>query len=279
MADSDLKQLHLKIMELVSLFDQFCKQHDIEYYLLGGTALGAVRHKGFIPWDDDFDVCMTPSNYQKFLELSRQNFTYPLYLQEENSEEWPLFFSKVRLSGTTYIEEDVVGRNMHHGIFIDVMCLINLFDSKPLQFAQYLAAKTLSTNALAAKGYITNAKTKKFLLWVSHRMIGARIKRALLAFVRCLNNRETFDVGHFFGRAPFKKAVFPSEVFGAPRMLQFEGAELPAPHYVEDYLRRRFGEHYMRLPSEETKREYPSHAFIVDVNKDFKSYPEGGSDE
>ena len=63
---SDLRQLQNKILELVEYFDAFCAKYNIEYYLMGGTALGAVRHKGFIPWDDDFDVFMDKENYNKF---------------------------------------------------------------------------------------------------------------------------------------------------------------------------------------------------------------------
>ena len=124
MNNKELKLLHNKIIELVHYFDFFCKENKIVYYLMGGTALGAVRHSGFIPWDDDFDVFMDRENYLKFLSVAKYNLdTDKYYFQKENTKELPLYFSKIRMNNTTFIEKDVVGRDMHHGVYIDVMCL------------------------------------------------------------------------------------------------------------------------------------------------------------
>ena len=83
----DLKELQNKMLELVEYFDIFCGKHDIVYYLMGGTALGAVRHAGFIPWDDDFDVFMDYKNYQKFCHIIKYDLDKEKYFfQEENYE-------------------------------------------------------------------------------------------------------------------------------------------------------------------------------------------------
>ena len=115
----DIKDFQYKILEIAFYFDEFCKKYDIEYYLMGGSALGAVRHHGFIPWDDDFDVFMTFNNYHKFLHYASIHLdTEKFHLQRENSTEWPLFFSKLRMNGTTCIEKGY--NKMHQGIYFVV---------------------------------------------------------------------------------------------------------------------------------------------------------------
>ena len=148
-------------------FDYFCAENKITYYLMGGSALGAIRHKGFIPWDDDFDVFMDNENYHKFCKAASNKLDTDLfYFQKENTKEWPLFFSKIRMNGTTMIEKDVVGRAMHHGIYIDVMCLNKTVKSKAFRYVQYLAARILSATALSKNGYVTTSFVKRFLLMI-----------------------------------------------------------------------------------------------------------------
>ena len=156
-----LKRLHRVLTEMAVEFDHFCKEYDICYYMMGGTALGALRHSGFIPWDDDFDVFMDRSNYEKFLKLAPKHLNPKrYYIQKEDTEEWPLHFSKVRLNGTKYLEVGDEERSMHKGIFIDVMCLNNTFETTTLRFLQYLAGKFLSAAALKVRDYKTNSPLK-----------------------------------------------------------------------------------------------------------------------
>ena len=113
----DISKLHADILIIADSFHKFCSKNNIKYYLLGGTALGAARHQGFIPWDDDFDVCMDFENYNKFLELwDSAGLHKEFYLQCENTEEWPLYFSKLRLNNSKYLEREDIGRVMHNGV-------------------------------------------------------------------------------------------------------------------------------------------------------------------
>ncbi len=269
----ELKSLQKKILEIAEYFDRFCREHDIVYYLMGGTALGAVRHSGFIPWDDDFDVFMDYKNYQKFLKiaaekLDKNNF----YLQMEDTEEWPMYFSKIRMNNTTYIEEDIKNRDMHHGIYIDIMCLNNCSELKPLRYLQYFGARILNARALAQRGYITHSIVKKLMLMIAKYGMNGWIKKWLLKFVRQYNNRETVMVGHFFGRAPFLKTSFPKDFLDTPRYMAFENLMLPVPNKIEEYLEVRYGERYMDPPSAKVKALYPSHAYIVDVDNSYEKY-------
>ncbi len=276
MTTKELKTLQNKILEIVRYFDGFCQKNDITYYLMGGSALGAMRHSGFIPWDDDFDVFMDHVNYKKFLNivddtLDKKRF----YFQRENTEEWPMYFSKIRMNGTTFIEEDVKNRDMHHGIYIDIMCLNNSSDIKIVRYMQYISARILNTRALTKKGYITNAKFKTIALTVSKYIINGVVKNSLLNFIRSFNKKESKLVGHFFGRAPFLKTSFPKVFLGNPRYVKFEDIMLPVPDNVEEYLEVRYGENYMKLPSDEVKALYPSHAYIVDTLSSYEKYTKG----
>lgn len=273
MANIELKELQQVILEIVLDFNAFCSENNITYYLMGGSALGAMRHKGFIPWDDDFDVFMDSDNYFKFLKIARNKLnTDKYYFQEENTKEWPLFFSKVRMNNTTFIEKDVATRIMHHGIYIDIMCLNYAFEIKYLRRLQYLSARILSSSALSKRGYIANSKIKKILLLASRVLTVGPLKKMLLSFVRINNSNKTSLVGHFFGRAPFPKTTFPVDFLSEPRYTSFEGVLLPVPKEVERYLVVRYGNKYMELPSKEEMAKYPSHAHIVDTKKSYKNY-------
>lgn len=260
-----LRDLQKTILMIVDDFDIFCTKHGITYYMMGGTALGAMRHKGFIPWDDDFDVFMDRYNYKKFLAAADKFLDQKkYYLQREDTTEWPLFFSKLRLNDTLYLEHDNQGREMHQGIFIDIMCLNNTFANKPLRYMQYLSGRILLAYALARRGYDTGSFFKKVALLCA-RVVGFRpLKAALLGIIRGLNGRERAYVGHFLGRAPFPATSFKSSYLGPPRRVPFEDRTLPVPSNVEAYLYVRFGPRYMEMPSQEVRDKYPVHA--LDVN-------------
>ena len=273
MDDKDLKLLHNKILEIAEYFDEFCNENGIVYYLMGGTALGAVRHRGFIPWDDDYDIFMDYKNYKKLLSLVDGKIDKSkYYFQKEDTKEWPMYFSKIRMNGTAFIEKGLVGKKMHHGIYIDIMCLNNTYNIKGIRYIHYLFARILNTKALSDNGYMTNSLIKKSALFLSRITIIGYFRRLLLWIVRVLNNYNTLLVGHFFGRAPFNKTSFPFSFLGKQRYMKFENLMLPVPNNVEGYLKVRYGSNYMDIPSDEEKMKYPSHAYIVDTFKSYKEY-------
>lgn len=273
MTKIDLQDLHNVILEIALDFDNFCKENNITYYLMGGSALGAMRHKGFIPWDDDFDVFMDRDNYLEFIKVARSKLdTSKYYFQEEDTEEWPLFFSKIRMNNTTFIEKDVVDRKMHHGIYIDIMCLNYTYNNKLLRYFQYIVARILSSSALSKKGYITKSKTKKMILVISRFLTFGPLKNILLKIVRVKKPKKSNLIAHFFGRAPFSKTTFLASYLSIPKHVLFNGLLLPVPKEVEKYLAIRYGNKYMELPSKKEKDKYPSHAYIVDTKKSYKDY-------
>ena len=95
-----VKHLQRVILGIITDIDALCQKNSIDYYLVGGSTIGAVRHKGFIPWDDDLDIIMTHANYEKFIKVCNEQLDREKYYFQEGRKDWPLNYSKVRLRHT-----------------------------------------------------------------------------------------------------------------------------------------------------------------------------------
>lgn len=267
-------ELQDKILEIMVDLDRFCAENNITYFLMGGSALGAVRHRGFIPWDDDLDIFMPYSDYIKFIEICKTKLdTSKYYLQKEDTDELPYFFSKIRMNGTTYIEDvNQNNKSMHQGIYVDIMCLNSAAPKGFRRRVQYLCATLLRASALSKLHRYKASGKRAFAIWISRLFVCKRIKHILLKYVRRYNLKQTDDVAHVFGRAKFENAYYPSRLFTSQRYVPFEQVLLAVPNGVEEYLAIRYGADYMQLPSEETKAIYKRHSVVWDVNRDYKDH-------
>lgn len=264
-------QLQNKILEIMVYIDGFCREHDIVYYLMGGSALGAMRHKGFIPWDDDLDIFMDHANYFKFLDCCEKYLdTERFYLQREDTDENPYFFSKIRMNGTTCLNS--VCPFGHQGIFVDIMCLNNAPKGKFAKKVQYYSAGLLKARSVGKTYYKTSSAKKKIEIAIANIFVRGFVKKLLLRSVRKYNKKSAEEYAHVFGRAKFCNSFYPTIDFGKPRMVPFETVSLAVPANVEDYLTIRYGKNYMQMPDEKTKAIYQSHAMVWDTEKDYSEY-------
>ena len=208
--DEQLKKHQAALMELLTVFDNICRRLGISYQLFAGTALGAVRHKGFIPWDDDLDIIMLRPEYERFLkEAPAEPESEKYFLQAEFSEHWPMFFSKLRKNGTACIERYVPRDElMHQGIYIDIFPCDSLSDAPIIGKLQFAASKAVIARSLAKRGYRTDSKIKKLALKLSCLVP----TKAFCRFVRAEAHAGTKRVHCFFGAASkYEKSVFPRE--------------------------------------------------------------------
>lgn len=264
-----LTQLHSILLQMIKEIDELCRKNNITYYLNGGNALGAVRHNGFIPWDDDMDIMMHTEDYQKFLKVCKTQLDPQKWYIQEAWKDWPGCFSKIRLKGT-YIDDEGEWKEIrieNRGIFIDVFEIVNSPESRIQRYIQYSCAKLLTAYSLLIKGYKTRSMIKRAIISFSNILRYKKIYNLIRAGVYRHNCKETKLVANFFGMSRFHSAFYPKDVFRQPVYHQYEDIELPLPTKYEYYLRKSFG-NYMELPPVDKRK--PAHALEINFGKYIK---------
>jgi len=263
-----IKPLQNCILNIAQYIDEFCSENGIDYYLMGGSALGAVRHKGFIPWDDDLDIFMTLDNYEKFRSLFLEkgdNEKY--YLHELGASKGKFTYAKLRMNNSTLIEDVVREMDLHHGVFVDIFILHNCPKQTFKRYWQYLWCRYIVVKSLANRKNIRGGLGRRIILYLFKLFP----KRFLLNFslrqIFRFKNSDSDEYCHFLGRASLKKGIYKKNQFGIPRRAEFEAITLNVPCKVEEYLSDRFGD-YMKLPSEGEIRHF-QHASEWSVDKPF----------
>lgn len=268
MSGTGLQRHQQVLLELLTEFDRICRHHDIGYVLFAGSALGAVRHQGFIPWDDDLDVAMLRADYERFLQIAPEELGEKYFLQGEFSHHWPMFFSKLRKNGTACMER-FVPRDpaMHQGIYIDIFPVDNLSDSAFGRKLQFAASKVVIAKGLSRRGYLTDSLAKKVFMALC-ALVPMKPVRALARMDKKENTRQ---VHTFFGAASrYEKNIFPREWFQQRVLAGFEGEQFPVSACADAMLERIYGD-YMTLPPEEERR-CKVHGIIVDPNRSYEEY-------
>ncbi len=261
-------QNYLKL--ILDEFDRICKALNIPYMLFAGSMLGAVRHQGFIPWDDDIDVIMMRSDYDRFLaEAATVMDSEKFFLQKEFSEHWPMFFSKLRLNNTTCIEKYYPkDEDSHLGIYIDIFPCDNAFKNDSGRKLQFLASKIVIAKSLYKRGYVTDSITKKVFMAIC-RFLPAK------PFINIVKGgKKNSDCVHSFFAAArnYSKNVFPRDYMADTIQFKFEDKFYPVSSQYDKLLQIIYGD-YMTLPSED-KRKTKQHVILIDTDKSYEYYRE-----
>ncbi len=262
---TELRHLQLVILGIMKDIDALCVKNNIEYYLLGGSAIGAIRHKGFIPWDDDLDIVMDNKNYQRFIQVCREQLNKEKYSLQVGFEDWPLSFTKIRLKGTTLVEYDGYDAGEDkRGIFVDVFKMDNVAPGKLAARWQYACGKYYLCYQLLCRSYKSAALWKKILMLLSYPLKIEAIRDFVKCQVEKYNDTQTECLGLFYGRTRYKNTIVKRSLFGTPKRVVFEDAEFFVPEHYHEYLTQMFGD-YMKLPPVEQRQGL--HCISVDFGE------------
>ncbi len=253
---TQLREVQKKELQILLEVDRICKKYSLAYYLIGGSALGALRHGGFIPWDDDVDIAMPREDYRQFLKVCSTELPDAYFLQTYSTQpNFPYPFAFVTLNNTTFIKTRLRRLNIHHGISVDLFPLDGLprhelFQVAEVRLVEYLNSLIIVRRLpLGLSPWIT--RWRCFVIeWIISRF-GIKQSRKWANVIGGL--REIMD----------------REVYGTPRLMDFEGYQLPVPNQCERYLTIMYGD-YMKIPPVAERRGHDP--LIVDVSKSYVEY-------
>lgn len=269
-----MNDLQNRELEILKEFDRVCKKNNLNYTISSGTMLGAVRHKGFIPWDDDIDVMMPTKDYKRFCKVAPKELGDKFFWQTSYTDHWYAAFGKLRMNGTTAIEKDMEHCNFHQGIWIDVFPVVGVPDNEKiikLMNKAYRLRCILTKDCFYAEIFRSRPvlfRTIKALLFLT-----LPIRRFICKILECFIFKDRPDSEYFCDILPggniYKK--FETKDIRKYTALQFEDGFFSTAAGYDNMLKFLYGD-YMTPPPVE-KRNGGEHVItIVDVDNDYHKY-------
>lgn len=270
-----LRELQLAEAEMLHDFKVICEKHGLCYYIDFGTLLGAVRHQGFIPWDDDVDVTMPYNDYVKFLRVAQEEFGNKYFLQtSETDKNYHFTFAKMRKNSTVLLDKYHIGWDIHHGVWLDIFPIVEVNNGLELtlkkatvSFCNYLLMDQFF--ALHIDEFTKKCgKVGCFIIKLFHRLPREKrikIRNSMMRGVYRGKNKKYMAAAW----TTLTKPVLP-HIYNEGCKLMFENEEYNAPKNFKERLAISYGD-YMQLPPEDQRIGH-SKDTLIDLNHDYDYY-------
>lgn len=261
--------------EMLCTFIAICEQLQLTYYLVCGSALGAMYYQGFIPWDDDLDVALPRSDYQRFCREAPALLPDHYFLQTYQTDPaFPAIYAKMRDSRTTFIETAAAHLPIHHGVYLDVFPL----DGYPTERRQirrlerhkkWLKLQLSSAYPTSsAQKFVTRCALRVFrMLGVDKRTdrVAERLEKRISQW-----DLDSSPLWCNHGNWQGKLEYAPREQYGQGREVEFEGLTVRVPSLAEEYLTQKYGNWQRDLPVEQQISHH--HCLVCDTKKPYTNY-------
>lgn len=271
-----MNELQKTILDIFKEIKSICDKNEIKYFAIGGTCIGAVRHKGFIPWDDDLDIAIPIEDYDKFFEIAQKELrsNYEIY-KCENVRHYHYIFRKIIDNKTTFIENsEIQYKDAYKGVYVDVMpisgipCSLserNKFCKKVQLYSKLNVKRRFNRFGKTAKGKIA---------WIFLKLMNPYIginyfSDKLYSLLKRYPLADSELTGYVWSEN-LNKLIFPTKYFAETVELPFEDTDIKCPKMYHEYLTDQFGD-YMVIPDVDRQQH---HAGIVDLETPFRIYKE-----
>lgn len=240
-------------LDILLEMERVCKKNNIRYHLFSGTLLGAIRHQGFIPWDDDIDVVMMRDEYERFLRLPQSEFGERYFVQTNMTDaQYDNIYAKLRDSSTTYVEDYLADKAINHGVFIDIFPLDG-FPSNTLVQKAFWWPLSLFGYIATLKAFIKEPKERvripALALMSITPLSGATMMKIYGKMMSMVSVRRADLVGFLAHPGfPIKHVAYDRSWFDRTLLVRFEGHDLPVPADFHLILTQLFGDYMVPPP-------------------------------
>lgn len=272
--DIEIKLYQQELLKIIKDIVSFFEKNEIDYSLSGGSILGAIRHKGFIPWDDDIDINIPRRSYNKLLEIFETELGELYYLQTpKTNPELGLLVTQIRKKGTVARRKyDWNSSEEECGISIDLYIVENTFNNRVLRFLQKYSSLLFNLGVSSVRDFNNRNLPEEIKKLEERKVNYSKIKLFLGSILRiipmekwllwnekcnsCCKDKDSKFVAIPTGRKHFPKEIYKREDMNVYKKGIFEGEKLNIPIFAEDYLRIFYGEDYMSIPPEGNREKH-----------------------